>query len=89
MSPVELWANSRWWNQAVLRDFDWLAGISAKQLLIVVESQDEYDYCWAMQLIAGFECKIIIKDDDLHLPDCVKMYSWVITTWDPSDRNRI
>lgn len=89
MSPVELWASSRWWSTPQPRDFDWLAENSTKQILIVVESQDEYDYCWAMQLMVGFECEIRIKDDDLRLPDYVKMFAWVVTTWDPADRNRI
>lgn len=89
MSPVEIWASANYWNQAVLKDFDFVFAQSSKKRVLVVESQDEYDYCWAMQLIYGGEIKIVIRDGGLEVRDYLKLFTWVFTTWDPADRNRI
>lgn len=89
MSPIEIWASANYWSQSVPKDFDFVFAQTSKNKVLVVESQDEYDYCWAMQLIYGGEIKIIIRDGGLEVRDYLKLFTWVFTTWDPTDRNRI
>ena len=91
MSPVEFW-----WNKlgvygepvGIDKAFSQPHSYPKRKSVIIVESQDEYDYCWAMQAIMGCEIDIII--DPGALPQSYyPPFSWVFTTWDPSDRNRI
>lgn len=89
MSPVEIWANATFWAKAVEKDFDFVFNQTSNKKVLVVESQDEYDYCWAMQLIYGGEIRIVLHESGLTVQDYLKLFTWVFTTWDPHDRNRI
>lgn len=91
MSPVEFW-----WSKLgvygeqveVDKAFSQPYSFPKRKTVILVESQDEYDYCWAMQMIMGTEVDIIIAPGATP-QEYYPPFSWVFTTWDPSDRNRI
>lgn len=89
MSPVEIWMSATYWNQAKEVEMAKMFEMANKKSLLIVESEDEYNYCWAMQLICGGEIQMILKEDWLNIGDYLKKFSRVFTTWDPSDRNRI
>ena len=89
MSPVEFWGSCSFWGQAKELSIEKVFDTVSKKCVIVTESQDEHDYCWAMQMIMGREIQVVIKDPDLEVGDYLKKFSWVFTTWDPADRNRI
>lgn len=89
MSPVDFWASCRHWAKTESVDIERVFTGSSKKRLIVVENQDEYDYCWAMQLMYGQPTKIFINEGGLTVKDYLEAFSWVFTTWDPTDRNRI
>lgn len=59
-----------------------------RKAVILVESQDEYDYCWAMQMIMGCEVEIRLAPGT-NPTELLGEFSWVFSTWDPMDRNRI
>ena len=88
MSPVDIWVSVSYAITSVPKDFDFMFQSGGKKRVLIVESQDEYDYCWAMQLIYGGEITIVI-DRSADLRDYLNLFTWVFTTWDPSDRNRI
>lgn len=67
--------------------FDYNDGRHGKILL--VETQDEHDVMSAMQYLCGSELCIELKDPDRTLPEYLKEFSRVFTTWNPNDRNRI
>ena len=88
MSPVELWRSHRFAQSVYVEDWD---EVFKPKNLVLVESKEEEDYVWAMQLVHGCEIRIEHFNDAIGLrtyrmktsPGCVYM------TWDPSDRNRI
>jgi len=89
MSPVHFWLRRMGWATEevdIERVFDAIVPTNKKVLL--VESQEEYDYCWAMQMMMGSEIQIII-DKGASPSEYVDRFSRVFTTWNPSDRNRI
>lgn len=88
MSPVDVWVSTRFFAAAP-SDLESVAQQPSKKKILVVESQAEYDYCWAMQLMVGGEYRIHIRDSGLEAADYLKLFTWVYTTWDPSDPNRI
>ena len=59
-----------------------------KKKVLLVENYDEYNYCWAMQMMFGDEIQIII-DKGANPSEYVDRFSRVFTTWNPNDRNRI
>lgn len=67
--------------------FDCIGGQHGKILL--VENEAEAELMDALQLIYGSELLIDIKDPDTTLERYLQLFSWVFTSWDPRDRNRI
>ncbi|MNF51026.1 hypothetical protein D3C84_323370 [compost metagenome] len=59
-----------------------------RKKVLLVENQEEHDYCWAMQMMLGSEIEIII-DRGAEVLSYLKDFSRVFTTWNPRDRNRI
>lgn len=88
MSPVEFWCTTDW-GTPIAVELERVFGTVANKQVIIVESQDEYDYCWSMQLMMGSEINIIIHESGKTVQDYLRDFFWVFTTWDPADRNRI
>lgn len=89
MSPVEFWASRRVWSKANECSIDRVFDPVLSKKILLVENQVEHDYCWAMQLVMGDEVRIELWDRELTVAEYCQRFSWVFTTWDPSDRNRI
>lgn len=87
MSPVELYWVSKF-NGVDLVD-DWDRVFAHSRNLVVVESQDEYDFIWAMQLVHGGEISIKFHDGSTMSQYRMSIQGKLYTTWDPTDRNRI
>lgn len=89
MSPVDIWCSPSMSFPGGVSSFELMFANTIKKKVLVVESQDEFDYCWAMQLVVGGEIKIIIREGGLEVRDYLKLFVVVYTTWDPADPNRI
>lgn len=88
MSPVELWRSAKWVTSEKVED--WAVVFSHPQNLVLVESKDEEDYIWAMQMLHGGEVRIEQFDSDKPLRTYrMSTNGHVFTTWDSADRNRI
>lgn len=89
MSPVEFWCTHRYSRIPEEADIEHVYGMPKPSKILLVESQEEYDYCWAMQMVMGAELNIQIMDRDRTPASYLDHFVRVFTTWDPSDRNRI
>ena len=86
---VDFWLRRMGWATEevdIERVFDAIVPTNKKVLLVA--SQEEYDYCWSMQMMMGSEIQIII-DRGANPLEYIDRFSRVFTTWNPSDRNRI
>lgn len=61
-----------------------------KKVIVLVESEAEYDLTYALQFIYGGTVEIkIFKDNTEDIWPYLDVFSRVYTSWDPFDRNRI
>ena len=86
---VDFWLRRMGWaTEEVDIEHVFDAIVPTKKKVLLVESQEEYDYCWAMQMMMGSEIQIIINKG-ANPSEYLDRFSRVFTTWNPNDRNRI
>lgn len=56
--------------------------------ILLVETQDELDYCFALQFVLGGSIPLEIWDGTDPTTEFL-LHDPIVTTWDPTDRNRI
>lgn len=89
MSPVEIYKSTQFIGSYLVDD--WAEVFDHPRNLVLVETQDEFDYIWAMQMVYGGEVQIEFTDGSI-----MRMYRMrprgngrVYCTWNPNDPNRI
>lgn len=90
MSPVVLYQSAKWSGSSEVDD--WAKVFDHPKNIVLVESKEEEDYIWTMQLIYGGEVQIKYYEQGVSL----RTYRMsphgngrVFCTWDPNDPNRI
>ena len=89
MSPVVLYRSAKWMGSVMVDD--WSVVFQNPNNLVLVESKDEEDFIWSMQMIYGGEVKIEQFDSGKQMSR-YRMATYpaaVFCTWDPNDPNRI
>lgn len=86
---VEVWKSAKFACDQKVEN--WEEVYSRPQNLMLVETQEEYDFFWVMQLVYGCEIRVQFLDRDIGMRK-YRMDAYpghVYTTWEPADRNRI
>ena len=89
MSPIVLYRSGKWTSYTMVDD--WSVIFQNPHNIVLVESKQEEDYIWSMQMIFGGEVKIEQYTGELPLGR-MRMRAYpgsVFCTWDPNDPNRI
>lgn len=90
MSPIVLYQSAKWTGSSMVDD--WAKVFDHPRNIVLVESQEEEDYIWSMQLIYGGEVQIKHYTNGTPLRSyrmAARGNGRVFCTWDPNDPNRI
>lgn len=90
MSPIVLYRSGKWTSSTMVDD--WSVVFDHPRNIVLVESKEEEDYIWSMQMIFGGEVQI-----EQYVPGtALRAYRMaargngrVYCTWDPTDPNWI
>lgn len=85
---IEIYRSNKFLQNKLIED--WAEIFEDPKNILLVESQEELDFFWAMQLVFGNEIDIRMYDPNISLPTYrMSTTGYLFLTWDPWDRNII